>query len=137
MYGVGSAGSFTIEATGSDIFGAIEMVVGSGYSISSQHTLNWEAFLSGSSVGTGSENLGTFGLPAIYGWSDLGGFDKLVFYSYCCNYTSNRAPAFDKVRVQLVAVPGPGTLAIAEPGTLAIVGLGLVGLGFARRKKAA
>jgi hypothetical protein len=126
MYGAGD-GSFTIAATGVDVFTGLEMIIGTGGDNQGGQNIIWETFLNGSSVGIGTEPAFPLDLPGVYGWSDTGGCDKLVFT------LSANSPAFDKVRVQL----DPGSNPIPAPGSLMLFGLALTGLGMMRRRRVA
>ncbi len=121
MYGTGSGGTFTIETTLGKVFTALEMILGSG---GSSTNFSWTTYLGGATVSSGIT--ATLDVPSIHGWSDINGFDKLVFSA------GNTAPAFDTVKAQYsvsaVPVPAAGVLLLA-----AIGGLGVAG----RRRKAA
>jgi hypothetical protein len=64
---------------------------------------------------------------SFYGFQDLvNGFDRVVIDA---GNTSNRAMIVDNLRFNLASAPVP------EPSIIALFGLGLVGLGFARRRQ--
>ena len=113
------SGDMTILATSGNIFTGLELILGTGYSAGSQ-TLNWSTFIGGTLVGSGNTSVN---IPSIYGWSDMNGFDKLVFRS-ASDYT-----AYDSVKVQYKSTNVP------EPSTLAIFALGMIGLASRRFKK--
>jgi hypothetical protein len=93
-----------------------------------EHT-NFPTFVWQTYKGTVMTGTGTFATPIgnkIIGWSDVQGIDQLrvgVFGS-----GTNNPLWLDDVHVQLQKVP--------EPGSFALLALGIVGIGFIRRKKA-
>jgi hypothetical protein len=82
------------------------------------------------------------GLDSFYGVIDTGlAFTSVTLTNsrvgdvvYYDNVQSGTAPV---IVVGPGPGPSPGPSAVSEPGTLALFGLGLVGLGFARRRKTA
>ena len=84
--------------------------------------------------GTAASLLGTVVVGPLFGvlghdfagWQDAGGIKSLRIIE--TSGSNNRVGGLDDIRFENVAQ-------ISEPGTLAIMGLGLAGLGFARRKR--
>ncbi|KMK67732.1 VPLPA-CTERM sorting domain-containing protein [Puniceibacterium sp. IMCC21224] len=116
-----STGDYTISATDGNVFNGLELTLGSGYA-AGNHTYTWSTYLGGNLVTAG--NTGAINAPSIYGWSDIEGFDRVVF-GRVGNYA-----AFDNVKASFLApVPLPAT------GLMLIFALG--GFGLARRKSTA
>ncbi|MEM6372019.1 MAG: VPLPA-CTERM sorting domain-containing protein [Pseudomonadota bacterium] len=124
MYGSGG-GTFTIQSTGSDVFTALELILGTGNSSAQGMSYSWQTFLSGNLVGSGTT--ARLAVPGWYGWSDASGFDTVVF-----GQATGNAPAFDSVRAQFV---DPAPIPLPAAGWLMLVGLG--GLSALRRRKKA
>lgn len=112
-----------IEATGGNVFHGLELTLGTGYG-GNVLSISWATYLGGTLVGSGST--GSLSGPAIYGWYDADGFDRLVFSD------PRGYAAMDSVRAQYavsaVPIPAAGVLLLG-----AIGGLGVV----ARRRKPA
>jgi hypothetical protein len=107
------------RANGQDFYG-VEFAAGSGYG-----SLNgyWQTYDDGLRTGAGN-----FSAPrgAVLGLLDSTGFDEVRYFAFS---TANKqsgfsAPAIDEVRVN-----------VPEPGTLALLGLGLVGVSFGRKRR--
>lgn len=135
MYGTSSGngvlGFFEIGLTSSELFGGLELVISSG-NLSSFRTLEWETFLGGSTVSSGSSTI----VPgSIIGWLDNGsGFDTLRF-TVNDSAGDRSAPAFDSVRAQFFTAATVVPVPAAFP--LLVGGLGILGFMGWRRKRAA
>ncbi|MFK5978073.1 MAG: VPLPA-CTERM sorting domain-containing protein [Rhizobiaceae bacterium] len=136
LYGTGTNGYFDITATGSNLFNGLELILGTGHGPSGLDDLVWETFVNGSSVSSGIIfNIAS--LPAIFGWSDVTGFDQLRISTgrnLSLGFTGFHTTAIDSVKAQygsVSAVPVPAALPLLGTG-LAVMGL----VGWRRKRKA-
>lgn len=135
FYGSGT-GSYPqyieISTVGSELFYGLEFMFDSGHGDTFDYA--WDALLIGSSVSNGT---GSTADEFIAGFSSMTGFDTLrITASYdpfasVYDSTLRKSPAIDNVYAQFSPTSVP------EPSILALMGAGLAGLGFARRKRKA
>lgn len=121
MYGVGN-GYFQIETSDSSVFYGLEFIVGTGLG-SLDINLSWETFLNGVQTDAGSFNSSA---GSVVGFTDNVGFDSLRLSQN--GFSSYGGTAFDSVKADL-------SVSVPEPTSIAILGLGLVVIGFSRKKK--
>jgi hypothetical protein len=130
MYGTGSGGYFDMVSL-SGLFTGLEF---NAHWSSGAMPFIWETYRVGVLTGSGT---GTVAPGSVLGFADASGFDRLKWTSTysglpAASFTSTaNAPAFDNVKAQFSSNDIP------EPGTLALLGMGLIGFAFARRKSAA
>lgn len=120
-----------VRITGTDnaVFSAMDFVLGNGQG-GSLTNVRWETYLLGALTGSGLASGVTKGI--VVGWSDVAGFDEVrvaaAISEALPGFGNHQSVSLDNLRAQLSAVP--------EPATLVLFGLGLMGLGFGRRRKA-
>jgi hypothetical protein len=128
----GSGGNMeyiSIRGTDNAVFNAIDLLLGNGNSGSTQ-SVRWETYLLGALTGSGIES--SIGRGSIVGWFDSSGFDELRVASAAWNdpgFGNHNTAVLDNVRVQLALVT------VSEPSIIALFAAGLLGVGFARRRK--
>ncbi len=114
---------YSISAADSATFYGIEfLLLDWGYEATGWDTFVWETYLDGMLTGTG-----TFTTPqdcTMLGWFDAEGMDEIRVGSFNGH---NNGLWFDSLEMQTTTIP--------EPGVLGLMGIGLVGLGFARRQR--
>ena len=116
-----------LKPTGEEIF-FTSTVTRVGFNFGSNVNINvpFETYLNG--VLTGSFNLITApNTMPFFGFEDLAGIDRIVFLP---ELTSRFVSQIDNLRFE-------GRVSVPEPGTLALFGIGLLGMGAARRRKKA
>jgi hypothetical protein len=132
----GNSGYVSIRGTDNAVFNALDFLLGDG-SPGSTTKVVWESYLLGVLTGSNTELLVGRGL--VVGWIDSGGFDEIRVASRNVSHTnigfgSWQSVALDDVRVQMVAVSQP-PITVSEPSIIALFAAGLLGVGFARRRK--
>ena len=127
-YGNGGNTSWvTISMVDDSRINALDFILGDGFTPAPATTnLIWETFDGITSTGFGDVVLTK---NTVVGWTDTSGFTSLRVAANSFNIDSFgefQAIALDDLRIG-AAVP--------EPATLALFGIGLAGIGFARKKK--
>lgn len=129
-YGNGGNDSWvTISMADGGVINAADFLLGDGWGGATTNLI-WETFLGSTATGFGDVilNRGT-----TVGWVDTDGFTSLRVAANTSNIDSfgqYQAIAIDDLRV------GAAT-AVPEPASLALLGIGVAGMGFSRRKKKA
>lgn len=96
------------------------------------NTTDWVASLSGFD-GTYSTTMTDLGANGVSPWGTIGAVDSSARWIWAGDANTVNVAYFS---ASITAVPQAATTSVPEPGTIALFGLGLAGLGFARRKKA-
>jgi PEP-CTERM motif-containing protein len=137
----GNTDAVTIEATDHKPIYGIEFLYGNGWTTgdifgtypwgSNTAVVEWQTRSSGSLVSSGFV---TTGVGTVLGFYDPDGFDQLIVKAPHPNSSDPTLQelALDNLVVQLSPASVP--VSIPEPPALALLVLGLIGLGFSRRK---
>jgi hypothetical protein len=124
-----SASLARISTVSGSTMAAVEFNMFSGFSIGS-NTIVWETYLAGGLTGTGSAIW--LGYGSLVGWLDTAGIDELrvgLFdNSGILSSNTENFIGLDNLKVELNA-------SVPEPTILTLFSLGLVGLGFIRRRQ--
>lgn len=140
-YGNGGNASFvTIAAESGATFGAIEVSVGSGYSVGT-HNIVWETLRGGLSTGSGIIQVNGIGyadadtdLFAVLGWSDVDLFDTLRLGAAPTSTSYDAFGEAQAIAIDSVRIGDASGSAVPEPASLVLVGFGLAALAFRRRR---
>lgn len=131
-YGSGGNNSWvTISLASGGVIDALDFRIGDGYGgpFGSGHEMNllWETFSGHTSTGFGDVYMDR---GSYVGWTDVLGFTsiRVAGLDELTEFGNYQAIAIDDLRIESSVVPAPATLFL--------MGLGLVGLGLARRRKA-
>jgi len=132
MYGVSFGDDpnayLSIRATGTNVFEALELNVGSGFGMTMSSIFKWEILNQGTSLATGSFAGSDAGAPIVLGVSESLGFDEFRLVVNHLIYSQVSAPAFDNVSAQYLSAT-----AVPEPTTILLLSTGLIGVAVRRR----
>lgn len=124
----GNESSVTISLADGGTIAALDFLLGDGF-LGSTTNFYWETSRGGSTTGSGNAVLNK---GSTVGWTDVDGFTSLRVAAFAigeaAGFGEQQAIALDDVRIGAATSFVP----IPEPGVLALLGLGLLGVGFAR-----
>lgn len=139
-YGSGGNNDFVTISTvdGLDFFG-LELDFGTGFR-DGLHNVVWETKRDGLTTGSGILNdiFASNGLRngfSVLGWSDENLFDTLLIGAAPVNDGYNAFGQFQAIALDNVKVDFSAPISVPEPASIALLGLGLAGIGFSRKRK--
>ncbi|MET0092922.1 MAG: PEP-CTERM sorting domain-containing protein [Sedimenticola sp.] len=121
----------TISMQSGAVINALDFLIGDGWLSTNPGVTNliWETFVGTTSTGLGSAVVAE---GSTVGWTDTSGFTSIHVAAVSTNglsFGAQQAIALDNLRVGASG-------SVPEPATIALMGLGLAGIGWKRRKAA-
>lgn len=123
-----------IKGTDDAVFSAIDFLVGNGQ-FGNTTNLRWVTLMNNQVTGTGL--ISGLAKGQVIGFKDVSGFDELrvaaAISSADPGFGNHQSIAIDDLRAQLATT---AAASVPEPTSIALLGLGLLGMVFGRRKQA-
>lgn len=132
----GSSGNnswVTISMVNGSLITGLDFIIGDGWSPTGTTNLIWETFIGAVSTGFGDVVINK---DSVVGWTDISGFTSIRVAANEANIDSfgeYQAIALDNLRI---GASGASNGEIPVPAPLALLGLGLLAIGYTRKRKA-